>query len=486
VSLIGVDLGTSAIKVTAYAIDGTQLAQARQAVPGAHPAPGHWEVDVTLSRAAFRHCLATVASDPAVRHDPPTALSFSSSGREVFPVDARGDPIGPCLMTADTRGDEVATRTAARRTPEEWFRLAGHVPRRMDPVNRALWWRETDPGTTARTRWFMNWHEFFALELTGHPVVDESDAGTWATYDATTRRWSEERVRETGIDARWLPDIQANATPIGPILPGIASELGLPIALEVVTGAYDTFAASVGSAAVDPGIVSLSCGTWHSYNMAVAPGWPVALVHEGLSVYPHPGPTGFGIVSTDPNGMSVIDWARDLTHLDIAQLDAGLASAGDGPGHVFADPAFTPLPHQPAEPGFGGTFTGVTLATTATDLVQAIMEGIALRFSVSLEGLRQRGIAAHAIRATGGGSRSSWWLQLMADLTGIPVEVVAADEPGTFGAAILAGVGSGIYPSVSDACTQLVALARRHDPDASRGERYAEVRERVRSGGGGR
>ncbi len=478
-SLIGVDLGTSAIKVGAYRIDGTPLAQARQAVPGTHPAPGHWEVDVRHSRDAFRSCLSAVAADPALRLDPPTALSFSSSGREVFPVAADGTPLGPCLMTADMRGDEVAAVTAARRSPEEWFRLTGHVPRRMDPVNRALWWLATTPQVTARTRWFMNWHEYFALLLTGRPVVDWSDAGTWATYDVATGGWSPARIAETGIDAGWLPDVQPNATPIGRILPSIAADLGLPRDLLVVTGAYDTYAASVGSAAVDPGVVSLSCGTWHSWNMAVGPGWPVDLVHLGLSVFPHPGPTGFGILSTDPNGMSVVDWARDLTGLSIADLDAGLGASGPGPGHVFSDAAFTPLPHEPASGGIGATFQGVTLATTSVDLVRALLEGIAIRFEIALARIAARGIEARVIRSTGGGSRSAWWQQLMADLTGLPVEVVGQDEPGTFGAAILAGVGSGGYDSVSGACERLVAVSRRYEPDPSRGARYADARARM-------
>jgi xylulokinase len=349
----------------------------------------------------------------------------------------------------------------------------------MDPVNRALWWRQTAPDITARTRWFMNWHEFYALYLTGRPVVDWSDAGTWATYDVATGDWSAERVAETGIDPRWLPDVQANGTPIGLILPAVASELGLPSDLLVVTGAYDTYAASVGSAAVDPGFVSLSCGTWHSWNVAVRPGWPVELVHDGLSVFPHPGPTGFGILSTDPNGMSVVDWARDLMHLSIDDLDAGLAAAGPGPGHVFADASFTPLPHEAAAVGFGGSFGGVTLATTSVDLVRALLEGIAVRFSRSLARLASRGIDVSVIRATGGGSRSDWWLQLMADLTGMPVEVVAQDEPGTFGAAILAGVGGGTYDSVSSAVARLVSVGRRFDPDPGRGARYHDVRARL-------
>jgi sugar (pentulose or hexulose) kinase len=480
-SLIGIDLGSSAIKVGAYAIDGTALADAHRPVPSYRPEPGQCEVDVLESRAAFRSALEEVARDPNVKADPPVAISFSSSGREVFPVAADGTPLGRCLMTSDTRGDDVAAGTAARRSPEEWQRLTGHVPRRMDPVNRALWWRATDPSTVARTRWFMNWHEYYALLLSGRPVVDWSDAGTWATYDVATGDWSAERVAETGIDPRWLPDIQPNGTPIGRILPGIAGDLDLPADTLIVTGAFDTYAAAVGSAAVDPGVVSLACGTWHSFNMPVTPGWPVELVHDGIGVYPHPGPTGFGILVTNPNGMGVIDWARDLLHLSIADLDAGLAVSGPGPGHIYADAAFTPLPHLPATPGFGGTFTGVTLAATSVDIVRALLEGIACEFSLSLDLLRRRGIDSSLIRATGGGSRNAWWMQLTADVTGVPVEVVAQSEPGAFGAAILAGVGVGAYPSVSSAVDRLVTVARRFEPDPTRGARYDGVRARLGS-----
>jgi xylulokinase len=478
-SLIGIDLGSSAIKVGAYAVDGTSLAAAHRAVPVYRPEPGHCEVDVFESRAAFRSALGEVAAHPSLKRDPPIAISFSASGREVFPVAEDGTPLGPCLMTSDTRGDEVAAETAARRSPEAWQRVAGHLPRRMDPINRALWWRRTDPATAARARWFMNWHEYYSLLTSGRPVVDWSDAGTWATYDVATGGWSAERIAETGIDPAWLPEIQPNGMPIGRILPQAAADLHLPSDTLVVTGAFDTYAASVGSAAVDPGIVSLACGTWMSFNMPVTAGWPVELVHDGIGVYPHPGPTGFGILVTNPNGMAVIDWARNLLHLSIAELEAGLALAGPGPDHIFADAAFTPLPHESAAPGFGGTFSGVTLAATAVDVVRALLEGIACDFSFTLDRLRTRGIEAQLIRATGGGSKNAWWLQLIADLTGIPTEVVAQDEPGAFGAAILAGVGAGVYDSVSAAVAELVTVSRRFEPDTQRGALYADLRGRL-------
>jgi sugar (pentulose or hexulose) kinase len=465
----------------AYAIDGTPLASARQAVPGYRPHPGHSEVKVEESLAAFRSTLAEVAASPSVKKDPPVAISFSSSGREVFPVAGDGTPLGPCLMTADTRGDDVAAKTASRRSPEEWFRLTGHVPRRMDPVNRALWWRETDPAIAARARWFMNWHEYFALLLSGRPVVDWSDAGAWATYDVTDAGWSNDRITETGIDPRWLPDIQPNASPIGPIVPAIATELGLPPDVLVVTGAWDAFAAAVGSGGVDPGMIALTCGTWHSFTMPIERGWPAALMHEGMSVCPHPGPTGFGLLGTNPNGMSVIEWGRGLVGLSIPDLVGGLAAAGRGPGPVFADAALTPLPHVSGESAPGASFAGIRLSTTGVDIVRALLEAIACELSLTLDRLRRCGIESSLVRATGGGSKLDWWLQLHADVCGIPVEVVAQDEPGAFGAAILAGVGAGVYPSVSSAVLDLVKVSRRFEPDAERGASYAGLRRRLDS-----
>ena len=477
-SLIGVDLGSSAIKAAAYSVEGRPLAGARRSVQTKHTQDGHSEIDVLESRDAFESALGEVAAQAGLRDDPPVAISFSSSGREVFPVAADGTPLGPCLMTADLRGDDVASATAARRSAEEWFRLAGHVPRRMDPINRALWWRKTHPDVAARARWFMNWHEYYSLLLAGRPVVDWSDAGAWATYDVATAAWSPQRIAETGIDPRWLPEIQPNASPIGTIEPSIARKLRLPPDTLIVTGAWDAFAAAVGGGGVDPGVVSLTCGTWHSFTAPIEPGWPVELVHEGMNICPHPGPTGFGILSTNPNGMSVIDWARDLLQMPIEELEEGLAGAPAGPSLVFADAALTPLPHRPGTDR-GAAFGGLTLASTRIDFVRALLEAIACEFAATVEHLRTQGVDTTLVRATGGGAKLAWWLQLHADVCGIPFEVVAQDEPGAFGAALLAGVGAGVYVSVSDAVQRLVKVSRRFEPDPRRGGLYVEHRRRI-------
>lgn len=481
-SLIGIDLGTSAIKAAAYAEDGAPLAEARRTVPAHRPAPGQWEVDVRESLHAFREALTTVANHPRVRADPPRAISFSSSGREVFPTAESGVPLGTCLMTADVRGDDVAARTVSHRSVEEWFRLTGHLPQRMDPVNRILWWRETSPNVSAAARWFLNWHEYYSLVLAGIPVVDASDAGAWAIYDLRAGTWSVDRAAELGLDWQRLPLVQRSATPIGPVTAVAAGEFGLPETTVIVTGAWDLFAASVGVGAIDARTLALTCGSWHSFTLPVGPGWAPDLVHEGVSVFPHPGPLGFGLAICNPNGMSVVDWARDLVHLSITELEAGLQCCDPGPGPLFADPTFTPLPHH-AGAVVGGLVSQLSLSSTGIDVVRALLEGIACDFSLALDRLRRRGHAPEVIRASGGGSRSPWFMQLHADLTGLPVEVVGQSEPGAFGAALLAGVGSGVFPNLPAAVDRMVAVSRTYEPNGDRGRRYDEVRARLAKAG---
>ncbi len=243
----------------------------------------------------------------------------------------------------------------------------------------------------------------------------------------------------------------------------------------MVTGAWDAFAAAVGCGGVDPGVVSLTCGTWHSFSAPIDRGWPEALVHEGMNICPHPGPTGFGLLHTNPNGTTVIDWVRELLQMTISELEEGLAKAPAEPSHVYADAALTPLPHASGSDR-GAIFSGFTLATTRIDFVRALLESIACEFAATIGRLRDRGVDTTLVRATGGGSKLTWWMQLHADVCGVPFEVVAQDEPGAFGAALLAGVGAGVYPSVSTAVERLVQVSRRFEPDCDRGKKYVEAR----------
>jgi sugar (pentulose or hexulose) kinase len=144
-SLMGIDMGSSSVKIAAYQEDGRLLGIASQSINPLHPRPGWWETDPEDVWRATVQALGELASQEALRSDPPQALAISASGRENFPADEAGNPLGPNLMGADIRGEEFEVPPPGAPQPEAWTLSCGHLRERMDPVFRLLWWRKYHP-----------------------------------------------------------------------------------------------------------------------------------------------------------------------------------------------------------------------------------------------------------------------------------------------------------------------------------------------------
>ncbi len=470
-SLLGVDVGSSSVKAAAYTGGGRELARAQEAVPSRHDRHGVCETDPEAVWQATIKAVRQVTSSPRVRRSPPAGLAFSASGRECFPARADGSPLGPCLRTADARRAQRDAADLLALAAEDWARACGHLPDQSDPVNRVLWWRETSPAVFARARWFLGWHEFASLRLTGRAAIDPALAGGYLLFDMTTGRWSADLAAALGIDLRILPDIVPWAASLGPLRPRAADEMGLPRDCALVTGSWDTCCAAVGCGAIEAGVAQLSAGTWETVVVPARRPDIGRAVRLGLAVTPHPSGPGLGAWARNPNGTSALNWMTSLCHIGMGQLDSVLTP---GPADVLVIPHLSGTrPPSPPAGGDGGIITGLTLATTPAGLVQATMEAIAFELSFALDDLRQAGCPVTSCRAAGGGTRSAWWMQLKADLTGIPVEVPEQREPGTRGAALLAGVGVGTYASLAEAA-RLVRLAGRYEPDPRRGAAFRE------------
>lgn len=468
VSLIGIDIGSSAVKAAAYRETGTLLAQAREAVPSRHSSPGFVDSDGDEVWRATVRVLRKLTSSPRLRRDPPAALAVSASGRESFPARADGKALGPCLRTADARRPKVEATAMIKQSQEDWIRACGHVPDHMDPTNRLLWWGETAPETLGRARWFLGWHELASLRMVGRPVVDPALAAGFLIFDLATRAWSPERIAALKLNAELLPGILPWATPMGPVEPRLARQLGLPKGCQFVAGSWDGSCAAVGAAAVEEGTALLAAGTWESVVAPVkSPRFPEAAASR-LAITPQPSTPGWGVWARSPNGTSAIEWARTVTGVGLGELEAGLRDSGPDPAnalvvpHLAGAPAPWPGGHAP-----GAVILDLTLATTRLEIVKATMEGIAYELTFAFSALRGAGADIKVCRVAGGGTRSAWWMQLKADLLGIPVEVPDQPEPGTLGAALLAGVGNGTYSSLSEAAERVV-IARRFEPNAKR------------------
>ena len=200
-----------------------------------------------------------------------------------------------------------------------------------------------------------------------------------------------------------------------------------------------------------------------------------------MALTPQPSTPGFGLWARSPNGTSVLDWTLGLTGLPLADLERGLSRAGPDPSPVLFVPHLSGAPGPwPETRSASGSAFRLNLATSRLDVVRAALEGIAIELTFAIAALQGGGSPIALPRVSGGGARSAWWMQLKADLLGMPVEVTDQSEPGTLGAALLAGVGTGVYASLSETAER-VRIARRFEPDPMRSARYAEKIERHRA-----
>jgi xylulokinase len=229
----------------------------------------------------------------------------------------------------------------------------------------------------------------------------------------------------------------------------------------------------VGAAAVEEGDALVAAGTWESVVAPVSRPRLRDAARLRLAVTPQPSEPGMGLWARSPNGTSALDWALSTSGVRLQGLERALGDSGTGPAAPLVLPHLSgaPAPWR-ATPHAAGAILGLTLATSPVELVKATMEGIALELRLAMGALRAAGSPIVRCTVAGGGSRSNWWMQLKADLLGIPVGVPRHAEPGTFGAALLAGVGLGTYASVIEAADR-VAMARRFEPDAARAAAFA-------------
>jgi xylulokinase len=480
VSLVGIDVGSSAVKAAAYRETGTLLARSSEPAPSLHPAPGLWESDANEVWGAVVRAVRRLAAEPALRGDPPVALAVSASGRESFPARADGTALGMCLRTADARRPRRAATEIIRLSREQWVRACGHVPDHMDPTSRLLWWHETDPRTMDRARWFLGWHELISLTLSGRPIVDPALAAGFLIFDRTALDWSRGRVGALGIDGRVLPDVVAWGTDVGRVRAKAAAELGLPASCRFVVGSWDGSCAAVGAGAVEEGDALVAAGTWESVVAPVSRPRIREAARLRLAVTPQPSVPGTGLWARSPNGASALDWALHTSGVTLRRLERALVDSGTEPTRALVVPHLSGAPAPwPEAPHASGAILGISLATSPVELVKGMLEGIALELRLQIEALRFAGAPIDRCKVAGGGARSHWWMQLKADLLGIPVEVPKQDEPGTFGAALLAGVGLGTYSSFTEAARS-VAMARRFEPDAARADAFRAKIERHR------
>ena len=474
-SLIGIDVGSSSVKTAAYGEDGTLLAVVSNPLTGLHPEPGLWEQDAEeLWQAAYLG-MGQIMAEAALQRDPPKAIAISASGRENFPADEHGRPLGHGIMGADIRGMEFETPPAGSPTPEDWCLACGHLRERMDPVFRLMWWRKYHPEVMEKARYFLGWSDFLALRMTGCPTTDPSTASRYAVYDLKNLAWSTERVAQYGIESDLLPELLPWPSVIGELFPGLAEAWGISNRVQVALGGHDINCAVIGVGVSEPGEACLISGSYENLMVMTSAPPTGNMLLRGLSVMPHPGGAGYAALAVCPTGNAVLNWARDRLGTSIEAVESDLLRGSLAPSPVMAIPYLSgSMTYWKDGRKAKGAIVGLTLATRPLDIVQAFMESIAYDDANTLALLEAEDVPVKRIRATGGGARSTWWTQLKADITNRTIEVVEVQEAGTLGAAILAGAAIGMYDDIVETSKAFASTSQVFEPDAGRAALHHE------------
>ncbi len=486
-TLLGIDVGTTGCKVALFSPEGVLLGAAYREYDIESPQPGQAQLD---ARAVWQKIKEAVRSVTAVS---PTAaikaLAVSSMGEAVVPIADSGEILAPALLNFDERGAEFLPALAAKLPDARLYAINGNTLGNHYTLSKLKWIQTHQPDLYAKTGKFLHWSAFVATMLGAEPAVDFSLANRTLLFDIEEEAWSAALLAESGIDSEKLPPVVPSGTIIGRVSSRIAAELGLPQGVPIAAGAHDQCANAVGCGVIDAGSAVYGMGTYHCITPVVAsrPA-PEPMIARGLNSEHHAVP-GRYVTFIYNQGGSLVKWFRDtFTAVEHRQAagegrsiyPALFAEIPPDPGRVLVLPHFSATGPPAFIADSSGLIAGLRLETTRGEILKGLIEGAAYYLKEGVDSLPPAGIEIHDYRAAGGGSQSDVWVQTCADIFGRPITRPAISEAGALGAAIIAGVGIGLFPTYGQAVEAMVTFERTFEPDPRRHELYQARYEQYR------
>jgi xylulokinase len=479
-SLLGLDIGTTGCKAIIFSPDGKILGQAAHEYSISTPRIGWAEQDAEQAFAFAKQSLRQAAA--IAKTDPPTAMAISCQGEAVVPVNAQGRALRPCILGMDTR------TTSENRQLEEWFGaefLFTHTGMPMHTINtlpKLMWLQKNEPKTWASAHQFLLYEDFIIRKLCGKAFISHCLASRTQMYDLHAGGWMGDVLQKCLIDKKRLAQLAPKNGEIAVILPQIADDLGLPRGIKIFAGGHDQACAALGAGVIDAGKAMVSTGTAEVVEVVMKnPVLDAKLRASGISVYRHVVPNRFLAMTLNHSGGLSLRWFRDNFGQDeMQQATAGgsdaydllLRDAPSGPTDLFILPHFAGSGTPTLDPASRGAILGMTFSTRKSEVVKAILEGLTFELRQNLDLLRSSGISIDTLHAVGGGAKNANWLQMKADICHATIHRPRLTEAACLGAALLAGVGSGVYDDFPSALDQVFAIERTFSPEPTNSMRY--------------
>jgi xylulokinase len=479
-SLLGIDVGTTGCKATAFSADGRPLASAYREYPTLHPAPDQSELDSGVVWAEVKAVIAGAAAGAAAAGDPVTALSVSSMGEAVLPVTRDRRIVGRSILSSDTRGGELLDPLRRAYTPEAFYRINPNILGPNYTLPKLLWHRQNEPELFDRADLFLLWGDAVGFMLGGEAAACHSLANRTLLFDLRRGDWSDDLLRLSGIPRGKLGRCVAAGTVTGAVAAATARELGLPAGVKIVAGGHDQCCNSLGAGICKAGQAVCGLGSYEcltpTYDRIPEPG---PMLAHGLNTEHHVLP-GLYVSFLYNQAGTLVKWFRDTFAAgEKAAAGGSIYRTLDGempaaPTRLLALPYFEMTGPPDFTADASGVIAGLKTGTTRGEIFKCLLESVTYYFVDSLAALRELGVDASSFTATGGGAKSDKWLQIKADIFGVPFIRPAITEAGVLGAAILAGLGTGVYATAQEGVAKFVRRDRVFEPDAGRHAIYTE------------
>jgi xylulokinase len=436
----------------------------------ASPEPGWAEQDPRDWWRAAAIAIRGALKNANVSGEVISCVGFSGQMHGAVLLDDSGEVIRPALIWCDQRTQPQSEQLLQQFGLERLIRLTCNPPLTNFTLTKLLWIREHEPKLWARVRKIMLPKDYVRYRLTGETATDMADASGTLLLDVAKRAWSAEILKETRIDATFLPKLFESQQICGQISKLGSSETGLKAGIPVVAGAGDQAAGAVGIGITKPGIASATIGT--SGVVFAATDRPTLDPKGRLHTFCHAIPNRWHVMGvTQAAGLS-LKWFREQfgtagkkTGSAYEQLSEEAADVKPGSGGVLWAPYLMGERTPHLDPDARAAFVGLSASHTRAHMVRAILEGVAFSLKDTFTIFEEIGVPVRQIRLGGGGARSPLWRQIQSDVYAQEVEILAAEEGAAYGAAILAGVGAGSWSSVDQACDAIVRVISRIAPD---------------------
>ena len=473
--IISHDLGTTGNKATLVSNDARLIAAVTVSYGADFGPGGRAQQDPHDWWAAMSAANRELLEKGGISSDQVDAVSFSGQMMGVVPVDAAGDIVRPAVIWADTRSGAQCDTLIERVGMERAYAITGH---RLNPtysLSKVMWLRDTEPEAFGRIDTVMQAKDYLAYRLTGVRVTDPSDASSTNAYDQAAKTWSSELIEAADLSVSLFPEIVESTTVIGTVTTDAARETGLTAGTPVVIGGGDGPMAALGA-----GIIDASSGAYaylgSSSWVSVSADAPLHDPQMRSMTFNHVIPGRFVPTATMQAGGASLSWVTSL--LAPTQDDRYTELLGAAAQSNAAEDGLFFLPHLLGErspywnPSARAAFVGLLMHHGRGNLTRAVLEGVAFNLYTGLRAFVENGTPIDTIDAIGGAANSGLLLDIFADVWGVPVSARdLVDEANAVGAAVVAGVGVGVFDDF-DVALKFSRRTEQRSPDLSRHARY--------------